>query len=140
MYDYKEVIKNDVLEYINDEINLADFNEWEDLQYLLESDLYNHDGITGNGSGSYTFSTYEAEENIAHNLDLLGDALVEFGYSSDYLFNEGAEAADVLIRCYLLNDCISEAIEELSWIDNDVNSTFITKASPAVVGQQLRAC
>lgn len=52
--------------------------------------------MTGNASGSYTFSTWEAEENICHNLDLL------------------AEACDVTIRCYLLGQAIAEALEEIA--------------------------
>ena len=80
--------------------------------------LFTDDSVTGNGSGSYTFSTYEAEENICHNLDLLGEALEEFGSGADYLITHGAEAADVTIRCYLLGECIAAALEE---IEDDFN-------------------
>jgi hypothetical protein len=68
--------------------------------------------VTGNASGSYTFNTYEAEENICHNLDLLEEALDEFGSGHGYLLDNGAEAADVTIRCYLLGPAISEALDE----------------------------
>ena len=71
------------------------------------------DSVTGNASGSYTFNTYQAEENICHNLDLLGEALEEFGSGADYLIHNGAEACDVTIRCYLLSECIAEALEEI---------------------------
>ena len=80
--------------------------------------LFTEDSVTGNASGSYTFNTYEAEENICHNLDLLGEALEEFGSGSDYLITHGAEAADVTIRCYLLGECIAAALEE---IEDDFN-------------------
>ena len=59
-----------------------------------------------------------AEENICHNLDLLGEALEEFGSGADYLITHGAEAADVTIRCYLLGECIAAALEE---IEDDFN-------------------
>lgn len=80
--------------------------------------LFTEDSVTGNASGSYTFNTYEAEENICHNLDLLEEALEEFGSGADYLITHGAEAADVTIRCYLLGECIAAALEE---IEDDFN-------------------
>lgn len=71
-YDYREAVKDDVLEYINNEINFEDFDTLEELEEHLNEVLFTEDSVTGNASGSYTFSTYEAEENICHNLDLLG--------------------------------------------------------------------
>ena len=35
------------------------------------------DSVTGNASGSYTFSAWQAEENLCHNFELLTDALEE---------------------------------------------------------------
>lgn len=116
-YDYREAVKDDVLEYINNEINFEDFDTLEELEEHLNEVLFTEDSVTGNASGSYTFNTYEAEENICHNLDLLGEALEEFG--GDYgILKEGAEAADVTIRCYLLGECIAAALEE---IEDDFN-------------------
>lgn len=114
MYNYYEAVKNDVMEYINYEIDL---NEWKDnregLEEKLNEDLWTVDSVTGNGSGSYTFSTWKAEENLCHNLDLLEEALDEFGSDKGYLLEEGAEAADVTIRCYLLAPTIEEVLDEL---------------------------
>lgn len=111
-YNYREAVKDDVLEYINNEINFEDFDTLEDLKEHLNDVLFNEDSVTGNASGSYTFNTYEAEENICHNFDLLADALDEFGGGCDIL-RDGAEAADVTIRCYLLGECIADALEEI---------------------------
>lgn len=111
-YNYREAVKDDVLEYINNEINFEDFDTLEDLEEHLNDVLFNEDSVTGNASGSYTFNTYEAEENICHNFDLLADALDEFGGGCDILRGE-AEAADVTIRCYLLGECIADALEEI---------------------------
>lgn len=116
-YDYREAVKNDVLEYINNEINFEDFDTLEELEEHLNEVLFTEDSVTGNTSGSCTFSTYEAEENICHNLDLLGEALEEFGGGYDIL-KDGAEVADVTIRCYLLGECIAAALEE---IEDDFN-------------------
>lgn len=117
-YNYREAVKDDVLEYINNEINFKDFDTLEELEEHLNEELWAVDSVTGNGSGSYTFSTWEAEENVCHNLDLLGEALEMFGSGTDYLINNGAEAADVTIRCYLLGECIAAALEE---IEDDFN-------------------
>lgn len=114
MYNYYEAVKDDVREYIENEINL---NEWkgnrERLEEKLNDDLWTCDSVTGNASGSYTFNTWKAEENLCHNLDLLGEALDEFGSDKGYLLENGAEAADVTIRCYLLGSTIAEVLDEL---------------------------
>lgn len=112
-YDYREAVKEDILEYIHNEIDFSEFDTLEQLEVQLNDNLFCEDSVTGNASGSYTFNTYEAEENICHNLDLLGEALTEFGSGADYLINNGAEAADVTIRCYLLGECIAAALEEI---------------------------
>lgn len=114
MYNYYEAVKDDVREYIENEINL---NEWkgnrERLEEKLNDDLWTCDSVTGNASGSYTFNTWKAEENLCHNLDLLEEALDEFGSDKGYLLENGAEAADVAIRCYLLGSTIAEVLDEL---------------------------
>ena len=77
-YNYLEAVTSDVLDYIKEEINL---DEWkgnrEGLEEKLNDELWTVDSVTGNASGSYTFNTWEAEENLAHNWDLLAEALDE---------------------------------------------------------------
>lgn len=67
MYDYYEAMREDVREYIENEIDFSEFDSMEELEEKLNEDLWTVDSVTGNGSGSYTFNTYEAEENICHN-------------------------------------------------------------------------
>ena len=112
-YNYYEAVKEDIEEYIKNEIDFSDYDSMEELEEHLNDVLWTCDSVTGNGSGSYTFNTWEAEENICHNLDLLEEALNEFGSESGYLLDKGAEAADVTIRCYLLGSTISEVLKEL---------------------------
>nr|DAH33070.1 MAG TPA: hypothetical protein [Caudoviricetes sp.] len=121
-YNYREAIKDDVLEYINNEIIFEDFDTLEDLEEHLNDVLFVEDSVTGNASGSYTFDAYEAEENICHNLDLLADALDELGGGCDVL-RDGAEAADVTIRCYLLGECIADALEEIEADFNEAHES-----------------
>ena len=112
-YDYNEAIREDVREYIKNDIDLEEWRGNRDgLEEKLNDDLWTVDSVTGNASGSYTFSTYEAEENICHNLDLLAEACEELGGSMDVL-KDGAESCDVAIRCYLLGGAISDVLDEL---------------------------
>ena len=117
-YNYFEAVKNAVLDYINEnEIKVTTSNK-DELAEQLHDDLWTNDSVTGNGSGSYFFNTWKAEEALCHNLDLLGEACEEFGSTADIL-KDGAEACDVTIRCYLLPQAISEALDELEEDDED---------------------
>lgn len=112
-YNYMEAVKNDVMQYIRDEVDLAEWKGNRDgLEEMLNDDLWTVDSVTGNASGSYTFNTYAAEENLAHNWDVLEEALAEFGCDENPI-SKGAEWCDVTIRCYLLGQAIAEALDDL---------------------------
>ena len=115
-YNYLRAVTADAKEYIEENYTaeeiadmLLDRYNWE---CTLCDDMWTADSVTGNGSGSYTFSTYQAEEYICHNLDLLAEAVEEFGGVVDVLKN-GAEACDVTIRCHLLSQAIAAALDEI---------------------------
>ena len=122
VYDYREAVKNDILEALNngDYDYILNDDEYkdengalvadDDLYQALYDEMWIDDSITGNASGSYTFSTYKAEANLCHNLDLLADACDYFGSNTDIL-KDGAEACDVTIRCLLLSECLSDVLE-----------------------------
>lgn len=114
-YNYMEAMIEDIREYINDEIEVAEYKGNADgLEEYLNDTLWVTDSVTGNASGSYFFSRYKAEEALAHNWDLLADALSEFGYDGANPIEKGAEWCDVTIRCYLLGQAIAEIMEELA--------------------------
>ena len=114
-YNYMESVKADVKDYILENIDFSDFSGREELESKLNDDLWTEDSVTGNASGSYTFNTYKAEENLAHNWDLLCECAREFGeepvISEDY--KHGAEFWDVSIRCYLLSGAIAEVLDDM---------------------------
>lgn len=117
-YDYHAAIKNDILSYIEDNYSteelkkhLADRDEFYDE---LNDALWVCDSVTGNASGSYTFDAWSAEENLCHNLNLLRDALNEFGDNSTNALEKGAEFCDVTIRCYLLGSVLYQVLDELT--------------------------
>lgn len=113
MYNYLEAVTADVVEYIKNEINLADYDSREELEEALNDELWTADSVTGNASGSYYCNAWKAEEALAHNWDLLAEALTEFGQDGTDVLKQGAESMDVTIRCYLLGQAIAEALEEL---------------------------
>ena len=113
-YDYRYHVENDIRDYIEDHYTPEELREqsYGETEEKLYDEMFNADSVTGNGSGSYTFSTWAAEENLCHNLDLLGDALFEFGDDGTYIMRHGAEACDVTIRCYLLGEILHDILPE----------------------------
>lgn len=122
-YDYRAAVCEDIRTWLNwneefkneyaDEngVWLRDDNR-DEIAEELRDRLWVVDSVTGNGSGSYTFNAWRAEENLCHNWDLLSEALEEFGCGVDYL-EKGAEACDVTIRCWLLGECIESVLDEI---------------------------
>lgn len=109
-YDYRECMREDVMNYIKEhEIKVTTENR-DEMQESLYDDMFISDSVTGNASGSYTFNTWQAEENICHNMDLLKDACDEFGCEPKF---DSAEWCDVTIRCYLLGEVLSEVLDEI---------------------------
>lgn len=111
-YNYLESIKADVKNYIDNEITLKDFTDREELEQKLNDDLWVEDSVTGNASGSYYCNAWKANEALAHNWDVLKEALAEFGCEENPI-EKGAEWCDVTIRCYLLSQAIAEVLEEM---------------------------
>lgn len=112
-YNYFDAICDDVREYITENGITVNSENRQEVEEQLNDDLFINDSVTGNASGSYTFNTWQAEENICHNLDLLQEACDEFGGCYAETLEKGAEACDVTIRCYLLGSCISQVLDEI---------------------------
>ena len=101
--DYVEQVRADA------EDAIAEGSAWhEDWEDMLDA-LYIDDAVTGNGSGSYTFSAARALDNVR---GLLGDG--EFmeeasacGYGIE-LFGEYPESIDVIARCIALGRISSD--------------------------------
>ena len=113
-YNYLEAMTEDVREYIRYGIDLSEWKGNRDgLEEHLNNVLWTEDSVTGNESGSYYCNAWRAEEALSHNWDLLAEALREFEQDGTDILEQGAEAMDVTIRCYLLGQAISEALDEL---------------------------
>ena len=113
-YDYYKNVSEDVKQRLNEWLDFNKINSYSDIDEVINAvydDFFNDDSITGNGSGSYTFSSWAAEENLCHNMDLLKEALDELcGDLNDYI--DSAEACDVTIRCYVLGQVVRDVVTE----------------------------
>ena len=110
-YDYEQEVKDDVREWIEENINIEDYSDSDELKDYLNNTLWAEDSVTGNGSGSYTFNRAKASEYLSQNFDLLYEVLENFG--SFESLKEGPEACDVAIRCYLLPDAIESVVDAM---------------------------
>ena len=116
-YDYRNEMKEDIKNYIHDnDISIDEISCDE-----LEEVLWTEDSVTGNASGSYTFNRSQAEDYVKDNMNLCCEALKEFGELRELgnkIEDEEWEWLDVTIRCFLLRECIEEAMNEL-YEDNE---------------------
>ena len=115
-YNYEDAMREDIRAYLNENWEKGKRISDEDRE-TLHDNMFVSDSVTGNASGSYTCNAWEAEENVCHNLDLLGEALDEFCVEGETLREKmSGEWADVTIRCYLLGQVEGEIFDE--WNDN----------------------
>lgn len=122
-YDYEEAVFSDAkeavaewLDYHRQEVQGTD--EIEDLESDIYDALFIDDSVTGNGSGSYWFSSWKAEIALVGNSDLYKNAIEAYGDK----FDESPERRDVTIRCYLLGKVLEDVMEddEINKIYNDI--------------------
>lgn len=112
-YDYLEAVTNDAKNAILKNYHDWHFTDRDELEEVANDELWINDSVTGNRSGSYTCNAWQAEENLCHNMDELEEACNEFGQDIGEAVKQGAEYCDVTIRCYLLSQAISDAIDKL---------------------------
>ena len=120
MYNYQDQIRSDVREWIEDNKDQIEGLDRSDAYEIIYDSCWVDDSVTGNASGSYTFSRYEARQNFYEDTDseeylekMVDDGFadpVEVGkkiMASDY------EWLDVSIRCWLLSDAVSAVLDEI---------------------------
>jgi len=116
-YDYEHEVRSDLKQWLKDEyfpykgIESADDMTRRARDYAYD-DAFVEDAVTGNASGSYFCNSWKAEEAVCHNLDLLREAIEEFGGDIGKAM-ESAESADVTIRCYILGQVFDEVWNEV---------------------------
>ena len=119
-YNYRECVKADVRECMCDHSEELDGLGREETFETVYDACWVDDSVTGNASGSHTFSRIEARCNIMQDLDSDDyiSEMVEDGFMSEEevgrcVASSNWEKLDVCIRCWLLNQCISEILDEM---------------------------
>ena len=119
-YDYRKALISDIKEYIKDNPNAVYVDPMVDdeISNYWYDVLWTEDCITGNGAFWYAKED-ECEEFLAHNIDLALEACNEFGVDMKMLFEAAtngnvARYIDCTIRCYLLGECLEQALEEIN--------------------------
>lgn len=111
IYDYREAVSRALLRMVKKNIyNYVGLSE-DALRDRIGDDAWIDDSVTGNGSGYYSGKDSNYDKNLYGNIELLGEALEEFDSGPDFLKNYGALGCDVYIRCYLIPQCMNEAVE-----------------------------
>ena len=126
---YFNEMYDDVLEYIAENIELADYTEdgeldREALEDKLNDDCFVADSVTGNASGSYYCNAYRAKEKVYSEIELLIEALECFGdepesYKKALL---SPEYADVTIRCYYLGEVVARVLDDIEEAYNEAEA------------------
>ena len=118
-YNYMENVTADAKQAILENLNYWNFADREELEEIANDNLWADDSVTGNASGSYTFNREAAKEYVTRSddgMDTLRDAVCDFNCEHEAFsafLEDNWEYLDVTIRCYLLGQAISAAIDEL---------------------------
>lgn len=119
--DYRAQVADDVANALEEEwdrgwMDGVDLDAKTIDPSALADDLWADDNVTGNGSGSYTFSRAEAARNVAEAIwsDEFAEILDEWDLDAGKLFGDGPEAVDVTIRCYLLGEVCQDVAERFA--------------------------
>ena len=118
--DYLDMVKEDVKNWINENIEYIDDDvkaDKDDFFEYLNDNLWMEDSVTGNGSGSYTFNSWDAENYVKADMDTVKEALHEFCVPAETIaekfLNEDWKYFDVTARCYVLGSAIYEVLEDM---------------------------
>lgn len=112
-YNYFEAVKDDVKDRLGDYDPRGEDETLEEYQERLYESFWTDDSVTGNGSGSYTFSSAKAREFVLAGIEQVIEACREFDISFGELVEAGEwERLDVTARCYYLSQAIGEVVTE----------------------------
>lgn len=103
--DYLDEVAADARECIEEEY--SNCRDWDEMSELL----FVSDHVTGNGSGSYTFSRAQAAENVG-GIVFDCDAQQAFEWAGyDHMpVEQGPEALDVIARCVAMGE-VNDTLE-----------------------------
>ena len=126
-YNYLEAVKDDVetwlvdnssqFEEIKDNNKIDGVIDWDGVKEDLNDILWNEDSITGNGSGSYTYSRKKArdylfDDGLQYLEDLVDEGWLTYESIGKDITDYNFESLDVSLRCYFLSQAIEEVITD----------------------------
>lgn len=116
-YNYRIEMASDILDYINRNITLDNWEFRDDLEDYLYNEMWVNNYITGNG-GNYYDTEISCESYLAYNLDLMMEACEEFCVDMKTLLqhyhdDDLARYLDCTIRCYLLGEILYDVLNEI---------------------------
>ena len=112
-YNYKTALYNDMLNYIEDNVNLADYDSKEEAYDALDEMMWAEDYVTGNGPHGYT-DEEQCGKYVGDNLKLAFEALREFCVKlRDIPDTSPAKYMDATIRCYLFHGVLDKVLDYL---------------------------
>ena len=111
-YNYKNCMKEDIREWIRCE----GFEFTDDVDSdceALSNEVWAEDCVTGNGPQGYDDED-KCLEYVKDNLRLALQVVAEFNIDLNKLVEERnpAQRMDCFIRCYLLDECVREVLDE----------------------------
>lgn len=119
MYSYKESVKKDIREWMDNNRDLWVSENDEDRAYEIISDaIWMADSVTGNASGSYTFNRWQARQYFFE--DKTTDDYIEQMINDGFITSESIgssialsnwEEIDVCIRCWLCSECLYDILD-----------------------------
>lgn len=96
-YDFEASVTQNIIDALDDILSIGNMTE-EEIDELDPDDyrdeLWQDDSVVGCRCG-----TWEAEEHLCHNMDLLDEAMIEFG--SDFINGWNAQEAESTVREYV---------------------------------------
>ncbi len=123
--EYIEEVKNSIIDNINDYLDIVNDKRGDisQMEQELHDAMWDDDSITGNGSGSYYCNRYDAKEAVIDNIEEIAEEIEAiFGeIPNDKRYDW--EWLDVSMRCAILAEAISYALDELYFIKKEFRDT-----------------
>jgi hypothetical protein len=116
---YTTDLLTDIEEYIDENINYADYDDIDELRDYLNDELWANDSVTGNGpNGGYYSSTADAREQFfSDGFDNFDSVVSELSIPHEDVIKHFLEGDwdwfDTNVRCYLLSECIDSVLDDI---------------------------
>lgn len=129
-HNYMENMKHDIRTYMDENEEwfygmYAENQDRDEWLVAMEDALWCEDSVTGNGSGSYTFSREEAKKCVLDDFDIVSQAIDHFCIPAEEVgkrfIAEDWEWFDVAARCFILGSALYEIADELDRQNMEMN-------------------